>query len=104
MAPGRDALESELDACLTWFNHPPAGLHGLPRAGLAHLWFITIHPMLDGNGRLARTITDLALSQDERGALKHAQRGPLDITDWMMWFVAQVETSASPTVASDLAP
>jgi Fic family protein len=113
-APGREALEAELDAFLTWFNHPPAGLNGLLRAALAHLWFITIHPMPDGNGRLARTITDLALAQDERlprrfyslsvqimrnkdsyyGALEQAQRGPLDITGWMLWFVAQVESSA----------
>jgi Fic family protein len=65
-APGRDVLQAELDTFLVWFNHPPAGLNGLLRAGLAHLWFITLHPMLDGNGRLAWTITDLALAQDER--------------------------------------
>jgi Fic family protein len=113
-APGHAALEAEMDAFLDWFNHPPAGLNGILRAGLAHLWFITVHPMADGNGRLARTITDLALSQDERlplrfyslsvqilknkeayyDALEHAQRGTLDITAWMAWFLAQVEASA----------
>jgi len=82
-------------------------------AGLAHLWFITLHPMADGNGRLARTITDLALSQDERlprrfyslsvqilrakdsyyDALEQTQRGSLDVTAWLAWFLAQVEAA-----------
>jgi len=112
-APGREVLEAELDSFLTWFNLPPEGLNGLLRAGLAHLWFVTIHPMADGNGRLARTITDLALSQDEKlprrfyslsvqimrnkqvyyDALEHAQRESLDITDWLSWFLSQVEAA-----------
>jgi Fic family protein len=114
-APGRDGLEGELDGFLAWFNQVPEGLNGLLRAGLAHLWFITIHPMADGNGRLARTITDLALSQDEKlprrfyslsvqimknkqayyDALEHAQRGGLDITEWLTWFLSQVEAATS---------
>lgn len=112
-APGRERLEAELVAFLAWFNQAPQGMNGLLRAGLAHLWFITIHPMADGNGRLARTITDLALSQDEKlprrfyslsvqimknkqsyyDALEHAQRGSLDITEWLMWFLSQVEAA-----------
>lgn len=113
-APGRDGLEEQIDAFLGWFNTPPSDLNGLLRAGMAHLWFITIHPMLDGNGRLARTLTDLALSQDERlprryyslsvqimrnkdayyDALEAAQRGSLDITEWLSWFLSQVEAAA----------
>lgn len=114
-APGRDGLEHELDAFLDWFNQPPpSALNGLLRAGLAHLWFITLHPMLDGNGRLARTITDLALAQDEGlprryyslsaqitgnkvayyDALERAQRGSLDVSDWLEWFLSQVEMAA----------
>lgn len=112
-APNREVLDSEMDAFLRWFNEPPMKLNGLLRAGLAHLWFITIHPMADGNGRLARTITDLALSQDERlprrfyslsvqilknkdayyDALEHAQRGSLDVTEWLIWFLSQVEAA-----------
>lgn len=108
--PGRDVLEPELDAFLTWFNAPANDVDGLIRAALAHLWFITIHPLSDGNGRIARTITDLALSQDERlprryyslsvqimrnkndyyDSLENAQRGNLDITNWLVWFLAQV--------------
>ncbi len=117
-APGRETLEGELDAFLHGFNHPPAELNGLLRAGLAHLWFITVHPMADGNGRLARTITDLALSQDEKlprrfyslsvqimknkksyyDALEQAQRGSLDVTEWLMWFLAQVRAAADQGV------
>ena len=110
-APGREGLEEEIEAFLAWFNDPPAELDGLSRAALAHLWFITIHSLADGNGRIARTITDLALSQDERvprryyslsvqimrkkedyyDALEHAQQGGLDITDWLVWFLSQVQ-------------
>ena len=112
-APGREGLEAELDAFLGWFNEPKEGLNGLIRAGLAHIWFITVHPMADGNGRLARTLTDLALAQDEQlprrfyslsvqimrnkqayyDALEKAQRGSLDLTDWLVWFLAQVEAA-----------
>lgn len=113
-APGRERLEAELEAFLAWFNHPPEGLNGLVRGGLAHLWFVTLHPMLDGNGRLARTLTDLALAQDERqprrfyslsvqimrnkegyyAALEQAQRGGLDVTGWLAWFLDQVQAAA----------
>ena len=117
-APGREGLERELDAFLAWFNHAPEGLNGLLRAGLAHLWFVTVHPMADGNGRLARTITDLALAQDERlprrfyslsvqimrnrqayyDALEQAQRGGLDVTGWLLWFLSQVEAATGSGV------
>lgn len=112
-APGREVLEAELEAFLAWFNKATEGLNGLLRAGLAHLWFVTVHPLADGNGRLARTITDLALSQDEKlprrfyslsvqimrnkddyyNALEQAQRGSLDITTWLTWFLSQVEAA-----------
>ena len=112
-APGREILEAELEAFVVWFNKAQEGLNGLLRAGLAHLWFVTVHPLADGNGRLARTITDLALSQDEKlprrfyslsvqimrnkdayyNALEQAQRGSLDITTWLIWFLSQVEAA-----------
>jgi Fic family protein len=126
VAPPRDGLGAELDRFLAWFNDPPGGLDGLLRAGLAHLWLVTLHPFEDGNGRLARAITDLALSQDERQpmrlfslsaqilrerkgyyeVLERTQRGALEVTDWLAWFLAQVEaaaTAAERTVASILA-
>jgi Fic family protein len=126
IAPPRDGLEAQLDRFLDWFNATPADPDGLVRAGLAHLWFITLHPFEDGNGRLARAITDMALAQDERqpmrlfslsaqiqreragyyAILEHTQRGGLDITEWLLWFLAQVEaaaTAAEQTVANTLA-
>lgn len=113
-APGRERLDAEMAAFLTWFNGPSRATDGILRAALAHFWFVTIHPMADGNGRLARTITDLALAQDERNpmrfyslsaqiirnrnayydALEQAQRGPLDITPWMGWFLDQFQDAA----------
>lgn len=126
IAPPREGLEGELERFLAWFNDPPPGLEGLIRAGLAHLWFVTLHPFEDGNGRLARAITDMALSQDEHQpmrlfslsaqilreresyyvVLEQAQRGGLEVTDWLVWFLEQVEaaaTAAEQTVANTLA-
>ncbi len=65
-APPRDQLERQLEVFLEWIASPPAELDGLLRAGLAHLWFLTLHPYEDGNGRLARAITDRLLAQDCR--------------------------------------
>ncbi len=99
-------IESEMARFLAWFNAAPS-LDGLLRAGLAHLWFVTIHPFDDGNGRVARAIADLALAQSEGEALRfyslsaqirrqragyyeileRTQRGTLDATAWMIWFL-----------------
>ena len=126
IAPPGESLEPELEGFLAWFNALPPGLDGMLRAGLAHLWFVTLHPFEDGNGRLARAITDMALSQDERqpmrlfsvsaqilrerqryyDILEYTQRGGLDVTEWLMWFLTQVEaaaTAAEQTVANTLA-
>jgi Fic family protein len=63
-APPAEHLDAEMQAFLDWFNrrHEP---EGLLRVGLAHLWFVTIHPFDDGNGRVARAIADQALAQSE---------------------------------------
>lgn len=63
-APQREVLESELNCFINWFNSSKddANLDPLLRAGIAHFWFITIHSMEDGNGRLVRILTDLALA------------------------------------------
>jgi Fic family protein len=117
-APPRTELERELDAFLTWFNARADGMDGLVRAGVAHLWFVTVHPFEDGNGRLARAITDMALAQDENqprrfyslsaqlmaqraqyyDVLEHTQRGDLNVTDWLVFFLEQV---ANACVAAD---
>ena len=85
--PPREVLELEADRFLAWFNgdasNSATDLDGLIRAGLAHLWFVTLHPFEDGNGRLARAITD-----------------------WLAWFLVQVEasaTAAEKTFANTLA-
>src|SRR5207302_1814451 len=63
-APAADRLDSEMKAFLEWFNgHEEADW--VVKAGLAHLWFVTIHPFDDGNGRIARAIADLALARSE---------------------------------------
>lgn len=106
-APPREQLDAELDAFLTWFNHPPQGLDGLVRAGIAHSWLITLHPFDDGNDRITRAVTDRALAQAEHQSVRFyslsaaimarrsayydqlecAQQGSLNITPWLLWFL-----------------
>jgi Fic family protein len=106
VAPPAKCLDGEIQAFLDWFN-PSADVDLVLKAGLAHLWFVTIHPFDDGNGRIARAIADMALARSEnspqrfysmsaqirqeRGAyyeiLEHTQKGTLDITSWMEWFL-----------------
>lgn len=115
LAPPRERLEAELARFLAWFENPPENLDGLVRAGIAHLWLITLHPFEDGNGRLARAVTDMAIARDERRPmrlfslsaqiqhrrsayyriLERTQRGELDITPWLVWFLSQVEEAAT---------
>jgi Fic family protein len=110
-APPRDSLEAELDRFIDWFNKPPSGLSPLLRAGIAHLWLITLHPFGDGNGRVSRAVTDRALALAERQSvrfyslsaaimahrndyydqLEQAQSGDLDITRWLAWFLDTLE-------------
>lgn len=106
-APAAKRLRVEMRRFLDWFNHqPPAGL--LTGAALAHLWFVTIHPFDDGNGRIARAITDLLLARSEgtdkrfysmsaqimieRDAyyevLESTQKGSMDVTPWLQWFLS----------------
>lgn len=110
-APPRDQLEGELEAFLGWIASPPAQLDGLLRAGLAHLWFLTLHPYEDGNGRLARAITDRLLAplgisaqilREREGyymALERCQRGDLDVTGWLSWFLEQLATAVATNSA-----
>lgn len=113
-APPGNRLAQEMHAFLDWFNHPPADLDGLIRAGVAHLWFEILHPFEDGNGRVGRALLDLALAQDEKRstrlyslsarfnehrdeyyeALANASSGELDVTPWLVWFLTQFERAA----------
>lgn len=114
-APPRKALEAQLDTFLDWFNRSrtDTALDPLLRAGMAHFWFVTLHPFDDGNGRLTRAITDLALAQTEHQAIRfHAmsasiladragyyrvlessQKAGLDITAWLQWFLGTLLNS-----------
>ena len=109
-APPAQRLEAEMDRFLNWVNGPPRE-PALIRAGLGHLWFVTLHPFDDGNGRIARAIGDLLLAradgspqrfyslsaqiQRERQAyyemLERAQKGSLDVTAWLLWFLAALQ-------------
>ncbi|BDQ38437.1 hypothetical protein SYK_27970 [Pseudodesulfovibrio nedwellii] len=68
-APPADLFPKEMEVFLDWFNSPVDG-DGIVRAGIAHFWFVTLHPFDDGNGRLARAITDMAIAQDEQTSQK----------------------------------
>lgn len=105
-APPAHRLKAEVADFLRWFNaEQPADR--LLKAGLAHLWFVTLHPFDDGNGRIARAVGDMALARAEQSAqrfyslssqiqrerkdyydlLERTQKGTLDVTDWLAWFL-----------------
>lgn len=120
-APPRQVLESELNCFIDWFNRSrdDTNLDPLLRAGIAHFWFITIHPLEDGNGRLARLLTDLALAQAEHQSirfyamsvailerrssyydiLEQSQKGDTDITAWLVWFLDTLAASLKQALA-----
>ena len=105
-APPPDRLDSEMATLLDWFNASSA-LDLVLKSAIAHLWFVTIHPFDDGNGRIARAIADLALARSEQSALRfysmssqiqreraayymileQTQKGTLNITDWLRWYL-----------------
>ncbi len=105
-APDSAVLNKEMKLFLDWFN-ATAEVSPLIKAAIAHLWFVTIHPFDDGNGRLARTITDMLLARADGisnrfyslsaqiriqhkayyDILETTQRGSIDITAWLNWFL-----------------
>lgn len=105
-APAADRLDEEMRRFLEWFN-ADTGTEPVLKAALAHLWFVTIHPFDDGNGRIARAIADMSLARSEGSTqrfysmsaqirqerddyysiLERTQKGTLDITPWMEWFL-----------------
>jgi Fic family protein len=106
-APEAKRLDGDMRTFLDWFN-ANADIDPVLKAGQAHLWFVTIHPFDDGNGRIARAIADMALARSENSPerfysmsaqirqeragyydiLEQTQKGTLDITPWMEWFLA----------------
>ena len=105
-APAAARLDKEMRHFLEWFNSDVT-TEPVLKAALAHLWFVTIHPFDDGNGRIARAIADMALARSEASSqrfysmsaqirekrgdyyriLELTQRGTMDITAWMEWFL-----------------
>ncbi len=106
-APPAVRLKAEMEEFLHWFNGEQ-DIDPVIKAGLAHLWFVTIHPFDDGNGRIARAIGDMGLARSEQSSqrfyslsaqiqlerkeyydlLERTQRGDLDVTAWLSWFLA----------------
>ena len=106
VAPSADCIPDEMAKFLRWFERP-GDMDPLLIAGLAHLWFVTIHPFDDGNGRIARAVADMALARSEKtgqrfysmsaqirkehkayyDTLEWAQKGGLDVTGWQKWFL-----------------
>ena len=108
-APSSSVLGEEMKRLLDYVNQP-AETDELLRAGIVHLWFLTLHPFDDGNGRMARALTDLMLARSDQSSqrfysistailqrrkyyyrqLEAAQKGSPDITEWLIWFLDTV--------------
>jgi len=106
-APPMSRLDGEMRLFLDWFD-ADAATDPVLKAAQAHLWFVTVHPFDDGNGRIARAIADMALARSESspqrfysmsaqirqeradyyGILERTQKGSMDVTPWMEWFLA----------------
>jgi Fic family protein len=124
-APAAERLGAEMQAFVAWFNSDDGAVDPVIKAGIAHLWFVTIHPFDDGNGRIARAIADQALARSENCAqrfysmsaqirqersayydiLERTQKGSLDITPWLAWFLGCLDRAfdgAETTLAAVL--
>jgi Fic family protein len=118
-------LAQEMSDFFDWFNRKP-DIDLVLKAGLAHLWFVTIHPFDDGNGRIARAIADMTLARSENSPqrfysmseqirqertayyaiLEQTQKGTMDVTPWMLWFLSCLDRAidgAQNTLAAILA-
>lgn len=115
-APDSNVLEDEMANFIRWFNNT-SNLDPVIKAGIAHLRFVTLHPFDDGNGRMARAITDMQLARADEtpdrfysmsaqirmernkyyDILEQTQRGSLDITEWLVWFLECLERSITAT-------
>ncbi len=106
-APDAILIEKEMNRFLEWFNRED-GIDLVIKAAIAHLWFVTIHPFQDGNGRITRALTDMLLARSDKSIqrfysmsaqirierkqyyakLESTQKGNLDITEWISWFLS----------------
>jgi len=115
-APDASRLELEMKLFLEWFNNDHA-LDPVLKSGIAHFWFVTIHPFDDGNGRIARAIADMQLARADHSAqryysmssqirkrrkeyyqiLETTQKGDLDITGWLDWYLSCLKDAVTAT-------
>lgn len=115
-APDAERLQDEMRHFLHWFNED-GQMDAVLKAAVAHLWFVTIHPFDDGNGRMARALTDLQLSRADQSAqrfysmsaqirkernayyqiLERTQKGSMDITEWLIWFLQCMQRALTAT-------
>ena len=106
VAPKAERIEKEMSKFLNWFEKDK-DIDSILKAGVAHIWFESIHPFVDGNGRIGRAISDLALARSDNSKyrfyslssqiakerkryymlLEKHQRGDLNITEWLSWFI-----------------
>lgn len=126
-APPGDVVERMMRDFLLWWESSKIKTDGLIRAGVAHFYFVTIHPFEDGNGRIARALTDMALAQDEKLGIRYysvssqimeeredyylalekcSKSNNIDITNWLVWFLecyARAIKRADTTIGNVLA-
>lgn len=115
-APDATRLEEEMEQFLAWFNSA-VNIDPVIKSGIAHVWFVTIHPFDDGNGRIARAIADMQLARTEGSGeryysissqirkrrneyyaiLEKTQKGYLDITHWLQWFLSCMRDALQET-------
>jgi Fic family protein len=117
--PAADRVDAEMRVFLEWLNHDK-GVDLVLKAAIAHLWFVTIHPFEDGNGRIGRAIVDYLLARSEKtnqrfyslssqiqkerkqyyAVLEKTQKGGLDITAWIEWFFACLERAIEGSLST----
>jgi Fic family protein len=115
-APDADIVANEMKGFLNWFNSD-SSIDPVVTAAISHLWLVTIHPFDDGNGRVARAITDMQLARTDKSTqrfysmsaqirkeradyyniLESTQKGTLDITDWLVWFLNCLDRAIEAT-------
>lgn len=114
-APPAERITGEMADFLDWFERRDAADDPVIISGIAHFWFVTVHPFEDGNGRIARALADMALARGERGEtraysmsaqirkdrktyytlLEEAQKGTGDLTNWLVWYVERLAAAIS---------
>lgn len=115
-APKPERLAEEMERFISWVN-AESEVDEVVKAAITHLWFVTIHPFDDGNGRIARALTDMMLARSERTSkrfysmsaeiklmrseyyevLERTQRGDGDITEWLLWFLQCFDAALDST-------